>query len=62
MNILYSNTVDQFRPIVIANFKFKVISKILADRLAKIMPTITLVQQRGFTAGGRIKDFICLTS
>jgi hypothetical protein len=54
--------VGDYRPIAIANFKFKIISNILADRLAKIMPAITSVQQRGFIKGRSIKDCICLTS
>jgi hypothetical protein len=29
--------VEQYRPIALANFKFKIISKILADRLAQII-------------------------
>jgi hypothetical protein len=33
-------SIDQYRPIAMANFKFKIISKILADRLASIMPDI----------------------
>jgi hypothetical protein len=37
-----ANTVEQFRPIALANFKFKIITKILADRLAPIMKTIIL--------------------
>lgn len=57
-----AGTVSDYRPIAIANFKFKIISKILADRLAKIMPAITSVQQRGFIKGRSIKDCICLTS
>ena len=52
---------EQFRPIAIGNFKFKVISKILADKLSSIMPAITSVQQRGFIKGWSIKDCICLT-
>lgn len=55
-------SVSDYKPIAIANFKFKIISKILADRLAKIMPAITSVQQRGFIKGRSIKDCICLTS
>jgi len=58
----YADSVDQYRPIAIANFKFKIISKIIADRLATIMPAITSVQQRGFFRGRSIKDCICLTS
>lgn len=33
-------TVNQYRPIALANFKFKIVSKILADRLAPIMKNI----------------------
>ncbi|MCH93266.1 RNA-directed DNA polymerase (Reverse transcriptase), partial [Trifolium medium] len=57
-----ADTVAEYRPIAIANFKFKIISKILDDRLATIMPAITSVQQRGFIKGRCIKDCICLTS
>jgi len=37
-------SVSDYRPIAIANLKFKIISKIIADRLAKIMSAITYVQ------------------
>jgi hypothetical protein len=57
-----ADSVDHYRPIAVANFKFKVISKILADRLASIMAAITSVQQRGFIRGRNIKDCICLAS
>jgi len=57
-----ADTVEQFRPIAIANFKFKVISKILANRLSTIMLAISSIQQRGFIKGRIIKDCICLTS
>jgi hypothetical protein len=53
---------DQFRPIAMANFKFKIISKVLADRLATIMPNLISKEQRGFVAGRNIRDCICLTS
>ncbi|MCI11700.1 RNA-directed DNA polymerase (Reverse transcriptase), partial [Trifolium medium] len=45
-----------------ANFKFKIISKILADRLAQILPNIISKEQRGFIKGRQIRDCICLTS
>jgi hypothetical protein len=54
--------VTDYRPIAIANFKFKIISKILADRLSVIMPAIISTQQRGFFKGRSIKYCICLTS
>ncbi|KAK2411057.1 hypothetical protein QL285_046381 [Trifolium repens] len=56
------DSIDQFRPIAMANFKFKIISKVLADRLAKIMPTLISKELRGFIQGRNIKDCICLTS
>lgn len=57
-----ANTIDQYRPIAMANFKFKIISKVLADRLAKIMFGIVSKEQRGFIQGRNIKDCICLDS
>lgn len=52
---------SNYRPIAIANFKFKIISKILADRLSKFMPAITSTQQRGSIKGRCIKEWIFLT-
>nr|ABN09154.1 RNA-directed DNA polymerase (Reverse transcriptase) [Medicago truncatula] len=57
-----ADSMDQFRPIAMANFKFKIISKILADRLAQIMPNIVSQEQRGFIQGRNIKDCVCLAS
>jgi hypothetical protein len=38
--VVNATSIDQYRPIAMANFKFKIISKIIADRLANIMPSI----------------------
>jgi len=57
-----AETVEQFRPIALANFKFKIVTKILADRLATIMPFIISEEQRGLIKGRQIKDCILLTS
>jgi len=57
-----ADTISQIRPIAMANFKFNIISKILADRLALILPDIVSKEERGFIKGRQIKDFICLTS
>jgi len=43
-----------------ANFKFKIISKILADRLAQIMPSLISRQQRGFIHERNIKNCILI--
>ncbi|XP_024630529.1 uncharacterized protein [Medicago truncatula] len=57
-----ADTIEQFRPIAMAKFKFKVISKIIADRLAQILPTIISKNQKGFIQGRNIKDCLCLAS
>jgi exonuclease III len=57
-----ADSIEQYRPIAMANFKFKVISKILADRLALIMPSLISMEQRGFIKGRNIIDCICLAS
>jgi hypothetical protein len=57
-----ADTIEQFRPMAMANFKFKIISKVLADRLASIMPSLISKEQRGFIKSRNIKDCICLTS
>ncbi|PNX82112.1 ribonuclease H, partial [Trifolium pratense] len=57
-----ADSIDKYRPIAIANFKFKIISKVLADRLAQILPSIVSKEQRGFIQGRNIKDCICIAS
>jgi len=54
--------IEQYRPIALANFKFKILSKVLADRLAVILPSIISKEQRGFIKGRNIKDCIALAS
>ncbi|XP_019416122.1 PREDICTED: uncharacterized protein LOC109327431 [Lupinus angustifolius] len=53
---------EDFRPIALANFQFKVITKVLADRLAAIAPLIVSNQQRGFIKDRQIHDCICIAS
>jgi hypothetical protein len=57
-----ASSIDQYRPIAMANFKFKVISKIIADRLASIMPSIISEEQKGFIHDRNIKDCLCIAS
>jgi hypothetical protein len=45
-----------------ANFKFKIISKIVAERLASIMPSIIFDEQKRFIHGRDIKDCLCIAS
>ncbi|MCH79620.1 RNA-directed DNA polymerase (Reverse transcriptase), partial [Trifolium medium] len=55
-----ASSIDQYRTIAMANFKFKVISKIIADRLASIMPVIISDEQKGFIHDRNIKDCLCI--
>jgi hypothetical protein len=57
-----ASSIDQYRPIAMANFKFKIISKIIADRLAQILPSIISEEQRGFIHNRNIKDCLCIAS
>jgi len=57
-----ADTVEQFRPIALSNFKFKIVTKILADRMVPIMKSIISDEQRGFIQGRNIRDCICTTS
>lgn len=54
--------IGQYRPISLANYQFKIITKVIAARLAKIAPKIISVNQRGFISGRSILDCICLAS
>jgi hypothetical protein len=45
-----------------ANFKFKIISKILADRLASLLPDLISDKQKGFIHDRNIKDCLCIAS
>ncbi|CAL0326169.1 unnamed protein product [Lupinus luteus] len=57
-----ADRIEDFRPIALANFQFKIITKVLADRLALIAPKIVSSQQRGFIKGRQIHDCICIAS
>ncbi|CAL0318886.1 unnamed protein product [Lupinus luteus] len=56
-----ADKMDDFRPIALANFQFKIISKILADRLAIIAARIVSPQQKCFIKNRHIQDCIFLT-
>lgn len=43
-----------------ANFKFKIISKTLAERLAQLMPSLISAESNGLIQGRNIKDYVCL--
>ncbi|XP_019442380.1 PREDICTED: uncharacterized protein LOC109347110 [Lupinus angustifolius] len=55
-----ADKIEEYRPVAIANFQFKIISKELADRLAVIASRIVSKEERGFIKGRQIQDCICL--
>jgi len=57
-----ADKLDNFRPIALANFQFKLITKILADRLGVIASKIISIHQRGFIPGRQIHDCIMIAS
>ncbi|XP_019425141.1 PREDICTED: uncharacterized protein LOC109334024 [Lupinus angustifolius] len=57
-----ADKLEDFRPITLANFQFKIITKVLADRLASIATKIISPQQRGFIKERKIQDCICIAS
>jgi len=56
------DSIKDYRSIVVANFKFKIISKILADRLALVIARIISPNQYGFVQGRQIQDCISIVS
>jgi len=46
-----ANFIKDYRTIVVANFKFQIISKILANRLALVAARIISPNQYGFVQG-----------
>ena len=51
-------TINQFRHIILSNFCFKIITKILGDRLANIAIRIMSCNQFGFLKNCQILDCI----
>jgi len=55
-------SIKDYMPIVVDNFKFKIISKILADRLALVAVKIISPNEYGFVQGRQIQDCIGIAS
>lgn len=50
----------EYRPISLGNFSGKIISKILANRLSRLLPGIVNAEQAGFVQGRQITHHIVL--
>lgn len=57
-----ADMIENFRPIALANFQFKIITKVLADRLSIIVPKIITEEQRGFIKDRQISECLCIAS
>jgi len=57
-----ARTMGDYRPIALANIKFKIVTKIVADRLAGMTSQIISIEQRGFVRGRNISECIVLAS
>lgn len=52
------DSMDQFKPIILCNSFYKIISKVLASRIIKVLPSIIAPQQSGFVPRRQILDSI----
>eukprot|EP00253_Pinus_taeda_P034910 PITA_34910 len=53
-----AQTPDRFRPISLCNVVYKIISKVVANRLKPLLPTLVSVEQSGYVEGRQILNNI----
>ncbi|XP_058733170.1 uncharacterized protein LOC131604764 [Vicia villosa] len=56
-----AKSLNHFRPISLANFMRKIVTKIIIDRLPTILSFLISLKQKWFVTGRNIRDNICLT-
>jgi len=62
LKIQGAKSMGDYRPIALANFQFKFVTKIVADRLASITSRIISIEQRGFVRDCNISYCVILAS
>ena len=53
-----AKTPNHYRPIALCNVVYTIISKVIANRLKPLLPTLISQEQIGFVEGRQIKDNI----
>eukprot|EP00253_Pinus_taeda_P015841 PITA_15841 len=57
-----SNTPDKYRPIALCNIVYKLISKVLANRIKPLLPLLISQEQIGYVEGRQIMDGVILSN